>query len=77
FKKTLKGMDWELIIVDDGSPIKGCFKDQADVFIENKKNLGYAKTMNKGLEKAKGDYIVVANNDIEVYDGWFFYLKLL
>ena len=71
FKKTLKGKEWELIIVDDCSPIKGCFKDEADVFIQNKENLGYAKAMNKGWKAAEGDYIVTSNNDIIVYDGWF------
>lgn len=71
FRKTLEGKEWKLIIVDDCSPMGTFFEKEADVFIQNKKNLGYAKTMNKGWEASKGDYIVTSNNDIEVYDGWF------
>jgi GT2 family glycosyltransferase len=72
FKKTLKGKDWELIIVDDCSTQGSeMLKREADIYIRNKKNLGYAKTMNKGWKVSKGDYIVTANNDIIVYDRWF------
>lgn len=72
FRKTLKGVDWELIIVNDCST-QGVehIMNEADIYITNLENLGYAKTMNKGWEKATGKYIVTVNNDVEVYDGWF------
>jgi len=69
FKETTK--DYELILVDDCSTQgQEMLKREADVYIRNEKNLGYAPTMNKGWKVAKGDYIVTANNDIEVYPGW-------
>ena len=45
-------------------------KKEAGIYIKNRKNLGYAPTMNKGWKASKGDYIVTANNDIEVFKGW-------
>jgi len=69
--------DTEIIAVNDASPMDASFlKDIVDIYIENKENLGFAKTCNKGIKKAisklgKNDgYIVCANNDIEVYNGW-------
>jgi len=32
--------------------------------IKNKKNLGYAGGNNRGVKKAKGDYILILNNDV-------------
>ena len=61
----------ELIIIDNSSPIGG---DQllmnCDVYIRNKENLGYPKAVNQGLKLAKGDLIVIANNDIRVSPNW-------
>lgn len=33
------------------------------ILIRNKENLGYAKANNKGIRKAKGDYILLLNSD--------------
>lgn len=61
---------YELIVVDDnsqdGSPelVKKHFPDV--VLIENKQNLGYTKVNNLGLAKARGDFVVLINNDVEV-----------
>lgn len=57
----------EVIIVDDGST-----DDSRDVlkkfkeikFIENKKNLGFVKSVNKGVSLAKGEIVVLLNNDV-------------
>ena len=38
--------------------------------IENKRNLGFAGGNNVGIRKARGDYIFLLNNDIEVTKGW-------
>ena len=69
--------DIELIILDDCSPAKeqtsqlmkkwapqfkskfGSFR-----FIQNKKNLGFAKSFNKGLKLAKGNVLLILNDDI-------------
>ena len=62
--------DWELIIVDDASTdntkeivdeyIK---KGQRISYYRNDKNLGIAKTRNRGLELAKGEYIAPLDSD--------------
>lgn len=65
-----------LISVDDGSPMDTSYlKEISDVYIRNEVNFGFAVTCNKGIrwvmENEKEDcYIVCANNDIEVFDGW-------
>lgn len=42
-----------------------------EVILEiDKKGDGYTKTTNKGLQKAKGDILIVGNNDLTFHDGW-------
>lgn len=71
-----KTSDTHIISVNDGSPMDCSFlKELSDDYVENKENSGFAKTCNKGFEKAfsyndDNAYIVCANNDIEVFDGW-------
>jgi len=68
-RRTTK--NYELIIVDDGSPMGvSDLKKLADIYIRNRKNLGFAKTVNKGWQKATGKYIITCNNDILVPPGW-------
>ncbi len=66
--------DFELIVVDDGSPMDTTFlKELADIYIRNEKNSGFAISCNNGFKRAfkelgdENGYIVCANNDIEVY----------
>jgi GT2 family glycosyltransferase len=60
--------DVEIIVVDDGSPIKAPDFDKEIVLIELPQNMGYACAVNAGLEAANGDYLIVCNNDIEFID---------
>ena len=61
----------ELIVIDDCSPMGGGYlRSIADIYIRNKENLGYAKSVNRGLKLATGNYIAVANNDIRVSPNW-------
>lgn len=61
----------ELIIVDDASPVGGGYlRHEADIYIRNKENLGYAASVNRGLKLATGKYIAVVNNDIRISPNW-------
>lgn len=61
--------DFELIIVnddpegDDAEKIVLSYRDPRIVYIKNKKNIGGAKSLNKGLKIAKGDYIAILDDD--------------
>jgi GT2 family glycosyltransferase len=62
----------EVIVVENGS-----FDQTAKIveelypqvnLIQNKKNLGYAKANNQGIEEAKGEYILLLNPDTQVLE---------
>lgn len=62
--------DFECLVIDDESPDNAFLvaKDTAGgdprfVFIKNKKNLGVSATRNKGIERAKGKYILFLDSD--------------
>jgi len=64
------GVSQEVIVVDNGSQ-DGSKEEVRKKFpfihlIENKKNLGFAKAANQGLEKASGRYILLLNPDTQV-----------
>ena len=56
----LKGIDSEVIIVDNGST-DGC---QEMATIKNPTNLGISKGKNQGIEASKGEYIMLLDGDI-------------
>jgi len=63
----------EVIVVDNGSTesIESLKKDfQNVVYVESEKNLGFAGGNNLGIKKAKGEYILLLNNDTEVEPGF-------
>src|SRR5688500_15226048 len=62
--------DFEFIIINDGSKDESLKiikrygkKDKRIVLIDNKKNLGLIKSLNKGLKIAKGKYIARMDSD--------------
>jgi GT2 family glycosyltransferase len=63
--------DFELILIDNGSP---CGTDylmsEADIYIRNRVNLGYGPAVNQGLKVARGEWLVVANNDLVFIHDW-------
>jgi glycosyltransferase involved in cell wall biosynthesis len=70
--------EWELIVVDNGSDdgtaanLAGV-RDMASVpvtVVTNTKNLGFPAAVNQGLRLARGEYLVLLNNDVIVTDGW-------
>jgi O-antigen biosynthesis protein len=69
---------WELIVVDNGSTddtaayLRGV-QDAAPVpvtVIHNTRNLGFPRAINQGLREARGEYLVLLNNDAVVTDDW-------
>lgn len=61
-----KGITYEIILVDnnstDGSINEFC-NDPTINFIETKKNLGFGKGNNIGIQNAKGKYVFLLNSD--------------
>jgi GT2 family glycosyltransferase len=72
--------DFEIIFVDNGSAdgsldfVKQNFNDTRLRFFSTEKNIGFAGGNNFGLQYAKGEYIVLLNNDTVVDSDW---LKVL
>lgn len=64
--------NYEFIIVDDGSPLlTGFLKEIADLYIRhNPKNWGIAPSWSDGMKVARGEFIVIINDDIRVKEGW-------
>ena len=69
---------WELIAIDNGSTdgtasyLAGV-RDMAAVpvtIVSNPKNVGFPAAVNQGLRPARGEYLVLLNNDVVVTDGW-------
>jgi len=73
-KKTIESVlsqtyaDFELIIVNDGSAdntlevIKN-YNDPRIRIINNEKNIGFVKSLNKGISRARGEYIARIDDD--------------
>jgi glycosyltransferase involved in cell wall biosynthesis len=69
---------WELIVVDDGSSEETSaylesVRDAAAVpvtVIASATSRGIAAAINQGLKAARGEYLVLLNNDVVVTDGW-------
>jgi GT2 family glycosyltransferase/glycosyltransferase involved in cell wall biosynthesis len=66
-------ISYEVILVDDSedSDTKALLKlVRGARIVVNDRNLGYLRSMRRGLEEARGRWVVLANNDIEVQPGW-------
>ena len=67
--KQVKGMDYELILVDNASKDKTCRlieeRFPKTILIRNDSNEGFAKANNLALQRAKGDFILLVNPDTE------------
>lgn len=64
---------YEVIVIDNGSTDGSAewLKDQPDVLlIANPENLGFPKACNQGIREARGDAILLLNNDVIVTPGW-------
>lgn len=69
-KSALTGLDYEIILVDDGST-DGTKKqvlnyaDDRTVFVELRKNYGQSTAMTAGIDYAKGSYIALLDGDLQ------------
>ena len=65
----------EVLIVDDGSgeSTKAFLaKLPAPIrIIKNLENLGYARSNNRAASEARGEYLILLNNDLVLQRGWF------
>lgn len=64
--KHTKGVDYEIIVVDNNSTDDSYFelsKNKDIILIRNKNNLGFGVANNIGYSIAKGDYIFLLNSD--------------
>jgi glycosyltransferase involved in cell wall biosynthesis len=68
-------LDWELLIIDDGSSDNTqeivqdfIYKNKRISYFKNEVNLGIQKSLNKGLKEAMGEYIARIDDDDEWTD---------
>lgn len=76
-KSCLESLEFngEIIVVNDGSPISAHFDGVKQ--IDRPVNGGYAAAVNTGLKAAKGDIIIVSNNDtLFIQPDWLDHLLL-
>lgn len=65
-----KGIDYEIIVIDDGSSqhekreLQQLAKKYNFSLILKTHNTGFAKTVNYGIKAARGNFLVLVNNDI-------------
>jgi GT2 family glycosyltransferase len=71
-RATVPG-DLEIVVVDDASPddTAAWLVGRPDLtVVTNDRNLGFAASVNRGIDEASGELICVLNNDTEVVEGW-------
>lgn len=67
--------DFEVVVVEDGSAIK-CkdvcdkYADKLDIHYYEKENGGPGPARNYGVERAKGDYVLILDSDCVLPDGY-------
>jgi GT2 family glycosyltransferase len=73
--RTFTSEPYEVIVVDNGSGSETTeylrsIDDPHVRIIYNSKNFGFGGGNNVGMAAARGEYVVVLNNDVIVTDGW-------
>jgi GT2 family glycosyltransferase len=69
-------IDHRVIVVDDASDrdtsvyLEGLSGSKEILLLRNQTNLGWVKSINRGLESSNAQYACVMNNDVLVYPGW-------
>lgn len=77
FMETTPDIPYEIIVVDDGSSpeVQQSLMEWADnlriQFISKPANEGFSRTVNRGISEARGEFMLLANNDIIFHEsGW-------
>jgi len=73
YENTPTSLNWELILIDNGSTdatTKYQARDERTIIFRNTHNVGFAKASNQGALIAKGSILVFLNSAIEVSKGW-------
>lgn len=74
---SIPDFEWiETIVIDDGSTdntysILKTYNEKQFILLKNPKNMGVSYTINKGLDYAKGEYIVLLGSDDYFYTNEF------
>ena len=78
-------LPWELVVIDNGSTdgtkdyLAGV-QDMSPVpvtIVANDRNVGFPAAINQGLRQARGEYLVLLNNDVVVTENWLDHLIAL
>jgi glycosyltransferase involved in cell wall biosynthesis len=69
-RTALSGMDYEVILVDDGSTDKTktqvlSYADDRTVLVELRKNYGQSTAMMAGIDHSKGRYVALLDGDLQ------------
>jgi len=73
-QKFSEPLDYELIIIDDGSEAETAkyLESIRDArLFRNQQSRGFAYSNNLGASQAKGDWLIFMNNDLVLTKGWF------
>jgi FkbM family methyltransferase len=66
-------ISYEVIVIDDGSAEKTkeiLSQIKNITYLRNPENLGFLLSCNRADEKARGDFLLIFNNDVQVTKGW-------
>jgi len=76
--ENLPEVSFEIILIDDKSSENCDFSFVNNITIlRNEENLGFLRSVNKGVSFAKGNYIYLLNNDTKVHQGFLDELLLV
>ena len=67
----------QFIVVDDGSSdagvmqaLRAAVREHDFQLLFNRQNLGFSASVNRGLRKARGRYVILCNNDVVFHQPW-------